>query len=101
MMRRGFSPYPRASVKRRVKVEIEDTGIGIPVSETGKVFTPFFTTKRGGTGLGLALAHKIVEDHGGSIAFHSAPGSGTTFAVQLPLVAGSRAARRETDDPLL
>jgi PAS domain S-box-containing protein len=86
--------------KRKVKVEIEDTGVGIPPSEAAKVFTPFFTTKRGGTGLGLALAHKIVEDHGGSIAFRSAPGVGTTFAVLLPLVPDPRRDRQGPDDPL-
>lgn len=75
--RRGF--------ERRVKVEIQDTGTGIPSSEADKVFIPFFTTKAGGTGLGLALAHKIIEDHGGSISFQSTPGVGTTFRVLLPL----------------
>jgi two-component system sensor histidine kinase HydH len=67
-----------------VKVEIEDTGSGISSSEADKVFNPFFTTKASGTGLGLALTHKIVEDHRGSITFRSVPGTGTTFRVILP-----------------
>ena len=75
----------RRTLPRRVKVEIEDTGTGIPSTHADKVFNPFFTTKTGGTGLGLALAHKIIEDHGGSISFRSAPGVGTTFRVFLPL----------------
>jgi signal transduction histidine kinase len=67
-----------------VRVEIEDTGSGIAPLEAEKVFDPFFTTKAKGTGLGLALTHKIIEDHGGSIGFRSAPGVGTTFTVLLP-----------------
>ena len=88
--RDGCPPPQRGGFKRRVKVEVEDTGVGIPASEANKVFTPFFTTKGGGTGLGLALAHKIVEDHGGTISFRSSPGFGTTFRVLLPLVAAPR-----------
>ncbi|MGH6804803.1 MAG: ATP-binding protein, partial [Methyloceanibacter sp.] len=65
------------------KVEIEDTGRGISSSEADKVFNPFFTTKASGTGLGLALTHKIVEDHRGRITFRSVPGAGTTFRVVL------------------
>ncbi len=70
----------------RVKVEIEDTGVGIQPSDTDRVFNPFYTTRDSGTGLGLALAHKIVEDHGGSISFQSAPGRGTTFTIVLALI---------------
>jgi PAS domain S-box-containing protein len=70
---------------RRVRVEIEDTGIGIPAADADRVFIPFFSTKTGGTGLGLALTHKIVEDHGGSIDFRSAVGDGTVFRIVLPL----------------
>jgi two-component system nitrogen regulation sensor histidine kinase GlnL len=96
----AFSSGQRLSAKRKVKVEIEDTGVGIPPSEAGNVFTPFFTTKRGGTGLGLALAHKIVEDHDGNITFRSTPGLGTTFAVLLPLVPDPRPERQAANDPL-
>jgi signal transduction histidine kinase len=70
---------------RRVRVEIEDTGIGIPAADADRVFNPFFSTKTGGTGLGLALTHKIIEDHGGSIDFRSVVGSGTVFRIVLPL----------------
>lgn len=79
-------PSRRAARDRRVRVEIEDSGAGIPTSAADKVFDPFFTTKEGGTGLGLALAHKIVEDHGGTISFRSTPGVGTTFSVLLPVL---------------
>jgi PAS domain S-box-containing protein len=76
----------RAVTSRRVKIEIEDTGAGIPPSAADRVFNPFFSTKEGGTGLGLALTHKIVEDHGGAIDFRSVPGGGTSFRIMLPLV---------------
>jgi signal transduction histidine kinase len=68
-----------------VRIEIEDTGGGIPYADGDRIFNPFFSTKEGGTGLGLALAHKVVEDHGGIINFRSVPGQGTTFSIVLPL----------------
>jgi PAS domain S-box-containing protein len=81
---------PMRPARRRaanlVKVEIEDTGAGIQPSDTDRIFNPFYTTRDSGTGLGLALAHKIVEDHGGAISFESAPGRGTTFTIVLTLV---------------
>jgi PAS domain S-box-containing protein len=70
---------------RRVRIEIEDSGVGIRAADADRVFNPFFTTKAGGTGLGLALTHKIVEDHGGSIDFRNGPGGGTAFRIELPL----------------
>ena len=70
----GSRPSRPTAPGRHVKVEIEDTGKGISSSEADKVFNPFFTTKASGTGLGLALTHKIVEDHRGSITFRSVPG---------------------------
>jgi len=86
-------PLARRTPERGVKIEVEDTGTGIPLPEADKIFNPFFTTKESGTGLGLALAHKIIEDHGGSITFRSAPGVGTTFRILLPAM-GQRAAER-------
>jgi len=86
-------PPARRAPRRGVKVEIEDTGIGIALAEADKIFNPFFTTKESGTGLGLALAYKIIEDHGGSITFRSSPGVGTTFRLLLPVI-GERAAER-------
>jgi PAS domain S-box-containing protein len=71
---------------RRMALEIEDTGDGIAAAAIDRIFNPFFSTKDGGTGLGLALTHKIVEDHGGSIDVRSTPGVGTTFRVVLPLM---------------
>jgi PAS domain S-box-containing protein len=79
-------PSRRRSADRRAKIEVEDTGGGIPASESDRIFNPFYTTKEGGTGLGLALAHKIVEDHGGTINFRSGRAGGTVFTVVLPLL---------------
>jgi len=76
--------HPAAGA-RRLRVEIADSGAGINPGDADRVFNPFFTTKDGGTGLGLALTHKIVEDHGGSIDFRSVPGAGTTFRLDIPL----------------
>jgi nitrogen-specific signal transduction histidine kinase len=80
--------------RRGVKLEIEDTGSGISPAATDKIFNPFFTTKDGGTGLGLALVHKIIEDHEGSITFRSSPGQGTTFTVLLPVLEDRPAERK-------
>jgi PAS domain S-box-containing protein len=76
----------RGQAANRVKIEIEDTGVGIQPSDTDRVFNPFYTTRDSGTGLGLALAHKIIEDHGGGISFESVPGRGTTFKIVLSLI---------------
>ena len=75
----------QAAAARRVRLEIADSGVGINPGDADRVFNPFFSTKDGGTGLGLALTHKIVEDHGGSIDFRSVPGAGTTFRLDIPL----------------
>ena len=76
----------RAGGRRRIAIEIEDSGVGIPAAVVDRVFNPFFSTKDTGTGLGLALAHKIIDDHGGSIDVRSTPGVGTTFRLLLPLM---------------
>ena len=70
---------------RDVELTISDTGAGIPPEHLEKIFLPMFTTKEKGTGLGLALAHKIVLSHGGRISVDSKEGSGTTFRIVLPV----------------
>lgn len=69
----------------RVQIEISDTGEGIPVEDLHKVFLPFFTTKNKGTGLGLALVHKIILAHNGHITVESQQGKGTIFTIILPI----------------
>lgn len=70
---------------RTAAVEVKDTGPGIPPETLNNIFRPFFTTKGHGTGLGLSLAKRIVEDHGGRIDVASMPGHGCTFTVLLPM----------------
>jgi two-component system NtrC family sensor kinase len=67
------------------RVEIEDTGNGIPPEQIKDIFTPFFTTRETGTGLGLSVSYGIVKNHGGVITVRSEPGAGSLFTVTLPL----------------
>ncbi len=67
-----------------VVVEVADDGPGIPSDLGDRLFDPFVSTKQGGTGLGLALTHQIVKDHGGVIRVASTPGQGATFTIELP-----------------
>jgi two-component system NtrC family sensor kinase len=71
-----------------VDIRIEDTGSGITPEQMNKIFDPYFTTKqsKSGTGLGLYITKKVVEDHNGSIKVDSPPGAGTTFTIRLPLL---------------
>jgi signal transduction histidine kinase len=67
------------------RVTIADRGRGMDAKTRGRIFEPFYTTKKRGTGLGLAIVKKIVEQHGGTIAVESDAGEGTRFHVELPL----------------
>jgi two-component system sensor histidine kinase PilS (NtrC family) len=67
-----------------LEVAVSDTGDGIAAADLSHVFEPFFSTKPEGTGLGLALVHRIVQDHGGDIDVRSSPGLGTMFTLTLP-----------------
>jgi signal transduction histidine kinase len=68
-----------------VVLEVQDQGIGIEEENLQKVFDPFFTTRSGGTGLGLPIAHQIVTQHGGRMELRKNPEKGMTFSVKLPL----------------
>jgi signal transduction histidine kinase len=72
-----------------VQIEIEDTGQGISAANLEHIFDPFFTTKHtsgenAGTGLGLTIAHQIIQEHHGEIRVQSTEGVGTTFRINLP-----------------
>lgn len=74
----------------RVALRIEDNGPGIPPEEIPRLFQPFHTTKQRGTGLGLALVHRVVEAHGGEIQVEGRPGVGAVFTVLLPAAGAHR-----------
>jgi two-component system sensor histidine kinase HydH len=79
----------RIALRRRVpqpgiEVSVTDTGVGIPIEDLEKVFEPFFSRKRKGTGLGMAIVHQIVTGHQGEIGVESEVGRGTTFRITLP-----------------
>ncbi len=82
--------------ERRCLVEIADDGPGLDAGRCAHIFDVFYTTKAGGTGLGLPIANRIVEEHGGRVAVQSAPGRGTTFAFFLPYDAAPTTKRGPT-----
>ena len=84
----GTLTFRAFTAHRRISIEVEDTGVGIPTEDLPKVFEPFFTTKEvgKGTGLGLAVCYGIITDHGGRLSVRSAVGKGTTFTIVLPIV---------------
>jgi signal transduction histidine kinase len=74
------------------EIRIEDTGQGIAPEHRARVFQLFFTTRPGGSGIGLASAYKAIQLHDGSIDFDSQVGRGTTFRIELPLARPSESA---------
>ena len=72
--------------KNFVKIDISDTGCGIPAEHLSKIFEPFFSTTTNGTGLGLAVSYGIIQKHRGSIDVSSQPGKGTLIIIQLPIL---------------
>lgn len=79
-----------ADIGNKVVVKIKDHGCGIDEAGLRKIFEPFHTTKPKGTGLGLAVTHKIIENHGGAIFVESAKGKGTEFTLEFPAKASTR-----------
>jgi signal transduction histidine kinase len=78
----------RISVSRRngnAVAEIQDQGTGIPEEMREKIFTLYFTTKKAGSGIGLAMAYRVMQLHHGFVDFRPAPERGTTFELSLPL----------------
>ncbi len=85
------SPRRRAALHSaepaRLRVTIQDDGIGITRENIGRLFGPFFSTKNGGTGLGLSITRRIIQEHGGVISVKSKPNQGAAFQILLPLLA--------------
>ncbi len=77
----------------QIRLDVIDTGSGIPADRLPKIFKPFHTTKPGGTGLGLPITRKVIEAHRGTIDVQSEVDRGTQFTIRLPLV--------ETTPPVL
>lgn len=73
----------------QVEIVVRDTGTGMPPETLRRIGTPFFTTRRQGTGLGVALARSTIGEHGGALRYRSEPGKGTRATVTLPRAAGS------------
>ena len=71
------------------RIAVSDTGVGIDQADMGRVFDPYFTTKKDGTGLGLAIVQRVVFDHNGNVWVESEKNAGTTFFIDLPLTAES------------
>jgi signal transduction histidine kinase len=99
LMRNAAEAIPGDQVARRVivegsienaqgkawaKITIQDTGLGLAVSDLQKIFIPFFTTKTGGHGVGLALAHRVITEHGGTLSAANSPEGGALFTIRLP-----------------
>jgi two-component system sensor histidine kinase HydH len=81
----ALEPGGDESAGRFVRLAVEDTGSGIGEEDLSRVFEPYFTTKKLGIGLGLALTKQIIEEHGGTIAITSRVGAGTTVSMRVPV----------------
>src|SRR4029079_15425244 len=82
----------RGAAAAFLEVRFRDTGVGIPPGDLRNLFIPFFTTKEKGTGLGLPISQRIIENHGGTIELRSQAGMGATFTVLLPVESDAYAA---------
>jgi histidine kinase len=82
----------------RVRLEVQDSGPGVPRDHEPKLFQPFFTTKAvgEGTGLGLSISYGIIQSHGGTIGHRPAPGGGALFFFELPAVQVAAGTRSRT-----
>ncbi|MCI0742682.1 MAG: ATP-binding protein [Gemmataceae bacterium] len=69
-----------------LEIEVKDNGCGIPPEHVARLFEPYFTTKKHGTGLGLFVSRKLIGDHGGRLDFAAGRGEGATFRIELPIV---------------
>lgn len=81
----GMIHVSAVQVGERVRLMVTDEGVGISDEDLGRVFDPFYTTRQGGTGLGLATVERVAREHGGSVWVRSEPGGGTAIAIWLPV----------------
>ncbi|MFO1458124.1 MAG: ATP-binding protein [Verrucomicrobiota bacterium] len=84
MTRGGTLTLSTGTTPDDVWLAVADTGSGIAADQLNRLFEPFYTTKRKGSGLGLMVVQRIVQDHGGRIDVESEVGRGTTFRIRLP-----------------
>ncbi len=89
------APDSAASKQVYIKISVEDTGTGIDEKDLESIFDPYFTTRKSGSGLGLALSYSIMQKHQGYIFVHSTPGQGSCFTLYLPEVRSQQAYRNE------
>lgn len=82
-----------------IELRVHDTGSGISPADAGRLFHPYFTTKKNGTGLGLFVTRKLVHDHGGTITFEARAGAGTLFTIKLPALAEPAPGSHLNKDP--
>jgi signal transduction histidine kinase len=82
---RGSITLATEAKNSNVSIKVEDNGEGIQLAHRNRIFDPFFSTKEGGIGLGLALASEIIRMHQGQISFTSEVGKGSSFIISLPL----------------
>ena len=86
MPRGGDLILSASAEKDSAVIDVIDTGSGIPADELEKIFHAYYSTKKGGTGLGLAMSQRIIQAHDGQLTVNSEPGKGSDFKVRLPLV---------------
>ncbi|WP_419174184.1 trifunctional serine/threonine-protein kinase/ATP-binding protein/sensor histidine kinase [Desulfosediminicola sp.] len=101
---RQYGGELRISTKKgdeTIEIEVADTGAGIAYEDQGRIFEPFYSTKKqeDGTGLGLAISYGIIKHHNGSLNFVSKPFEGTAFTISLPAVTSGDAAATSPDQP--
>jgi signal transduction histidine kinase len=80
----------RQGASRGVEIRVADQGVGIPAENLDKIFRLYFTTKAGGSGIGLAMVYRIVQMHDGQVDVESTTGKGTTVVLTLPAVPEAR-----------
>jgi two-component system nitrogen regulation sensor histidine kinase NtrY len=101
MLQGGTLSITTAARGENILLEVADTGEGMTPEECARLFTPYYTTRQHGTGLGLAMVQSVVSDHGGKISVASEPGRGTTFRVELPLRAANQPTSAPENEPVV